>query len=325
MFHHLSVLLTESVAGLNIQPGQTVVDCTAGGGGHTQRLLEQVGEQGLVVAVDQDAYAIAHLQNRFALQIEQGNLVLHHGAFSEVGTPTFPVSSAHGMLADLGVSSPQLDTAARGFSFLREGPLDMRMSPEKGGETAAQILAQASQAELAQIFREFGEEPKAHILARLIVAERDERPFQTTTQLAAFIEQNIRYKTKSRTHPATRAFQALRIAVNRELEVVEQLLDRAVDFLAPSGRLAVITFHSLEDRIVKKKMRAWMGKDDRATGTAREVMRLPLTDSQLQLIQTNIRGQALRPFPTKPTEEECRVNPRARSAKLRIFQKADVS
>lgn len=321
-FNHITVLRQECIDSLEIVPGDTCIDCTAGGGGHTELLLAAAGEQGRVVAIDQDQTAIGHLKTRFDDEVSRQRLLLYQGSFENLGTSLFPVPKANRILADLGVSSPQLDCAERGFSFMRNGPLDMRMDQDNNPLTAEELLRESSHQELYEMFRDFGEEPKAWHIAGAIVEARVATPFVNTSQLAEFVQSKIRYKTRSRTHPATRVFQALRIAVNRELEVIETMLDRALEMLEPGGRLAVITFHSLEDRIVKKKMQLWSGKSTERSKVERDLSRLPLTQQELDRGKPPVFGKVVKPFPLSAPPAECERNPRARSAKLRVFEKS---
>lgn len=309
-FEHQTVLLYELVDALNLQPGSLAIDCTAGGGGHTRLLLEKVGLHGKVIAFDRDPEAIRALTSRFSDELANGQLVLVNEAFSGISRLTFdrPLMA---ICADLGVSSPQLDFPERGFSFMRDGPLDMRMDPTRG-MSAADIVNQFNESELADLIYQYGEEPKSRIIARKIIERRRIEPFSRTLQLANFISDNIHYREKSRTHKATRTFQALRIAVNQELVELEHLLEDGFNLLAPGGMFAIISFHSLEDRIIKHKFRAFCGKLPNLRH--HEFRHLPIDAPP-------IRGKILKPFPLIPSNEEIKNNPRARSAKLRCLQK----
>ena len=313
-FIHTTVLLEELINGLSLSEGYTAVDCTAGGGGHTARMLDQTGPSGTVWAIDRDPVAISNLQKKFADEAKRGQLILKHGACSEMlASITGPVDA---IAADLGVSSPQLDEADRGFSFMKDGPLDMRMN-QKAGPDASEIVATYSQQELTDIFRKWGEEPKAKFIAQAIVAYREHTPITRTLQLAEIVRGAVHYKTKSKKHPATKVFQALRICVNDELGEVEEILEKAMGLLKPGGRLGIITFHSLEDRIVKQ----FFKKASRTAGSRPELRGLPLTESQLEEIHKP-DAKIIKPFPVNPTDEEIAANPRARSAKLRVMEKA---
>jgi 16S rRNA (cytosine1402-N4)-methyltransferase len=285
-----------------MQPGQGkwIIDGTLGGGGHSEIFL-QAGAT--VLGVDRDPEALAHARDRLAAF--GGRFSTWEGNFSRLGEiPAIQSGQkADGLLLDLGVSSRQLDSAARGFSFMREGPLDMRMGPSSP-RTAAEVVNQWSEADLTKISFEFGEEPKARRIAAAIVKQRDARPFETTTQLAACIEAAV--GRHGRTHPATRAFQAIRMAVNEELESLAAALDAVSSVLKPGGRLLIITFHSLEDRMVKRflRHRSTPCIDDPAWPEPR-----PNPDFQFQLLARKA---------IIPTTGETSRNPRARSAKLRV-------
>lgn len=300
-FHHLPVLCEEIVAGLQVQAGGIYLDATVGGGGHTLAILQAGAAQ--IVALDQDRQALAAAQHRVKTW-QQGSppehpsqLIWIHTNFAQFDPQGSVESQARvplqfdGILADLGVSSPQLDQPERGFSFHHEGPLDMRMDGTGEMATAADWINHRDERELVQIFSEYGEEHYAKRIARQIVARR---PLHTTTQLAELIGQAVPPAARrGRIHPATRVFQALRIAVNQELQVLETLLQRAPNWLKPGGRLAVISFHSLEDRRVK-----WGFRQDP-------------------------RWQVITPKPIQAQPEEIARNPRARSAKLRIAARQD--
>ena len=302
-FAHEPVLLQEVLDALKPAPGKLVFDGTLGGGGHAEALLER-GVQ--LVAMDQDPHAIAHSSERLAqygerLCILRGNFRNFPRILAETG-----VSGFDGMLVDLGVSSHQLDEPSRGFSFQKDGPLDLRMDPEQP-RTAADLVASASEQELARIFSEYGEEPQARRLARAIVNARGKTPIKTTAELAEVISNTIGRKGKR--HPATLVFQALRIAVNDELAALLQFLEAAPRWLKPGGRLAVISFHSLEDRIVKQAFhRLSTPFLDRPEWPAPR----PNPDFCMRLVQRK---------PVEPGAEELGRNPRARSAKLRVAEK----
>lgn len=295
MNYHTSVMLEEVVSHLQPRAGGLYVDATVGGGGHTEALLRASAPDGRVIGLDWDDEAIAASRERLRGWGDRVELVAaDFGQLQDVLT-TAGVAGVDGVIFDLGVSSRQLDEPSRGFSFLRDGPLDMRMSLQTG-TTARELLATASAEELVRIFAEYGEEHRARAIARRIVAERDRQPLETTSQLALLVERVSGPQRGRRIHPATRVFQALRIAVNRELEQLEQGVAAAVAVLKPGGRVAVISFHSLEDRIVKWFFR---GEAGRETPTLRIVTKKPVI----------------------PGDEEMNANPRARSAKLRVAEK----
>jgi 16S rRNA (cytosine1402-N4)-methyltransferase len=315
-YHHITVLKHELVDVLDLKPGHTAVDCTLGGGGHTKLMLEKVGPSGKVIAFDRDLAAIQHAQRLLKPYIDSGNLVLHHAPFSEFRENLGELyGKVHGLCADLGVSSPQIDEPGRGFSFMHDGPLDMRMDTSCG-QTAADVVNQASAKELQTIFFKFGEEPKSAHLAKCIVEHRTNKPFLTTQDLAQFIKSKLRYNEASRKHPATKVFQALRIYVNGELDELVTLLADLPDALVKGGRASFITFHSLEDRLVKLKFNELQGK----TAANQALKGLPLTETQLEKA-INRKFEVLTQQPQLPSEEEVIENPRARSAKLRAILK----
>lgn len=286
------------------------IDCTCGGGGHTALLLKMNFAK--VISLDRDPEAISFLKKRFQKEIVDEKLILLETSFSKIYDAftnlslDFPVVS---IIADLGVSSPQLDKAERGFSFMREGPLDMRMSPDVA--SAADRLHQASLEEITEVLRKYGEEPQAYKIAQAIVAFCENEKFSTTLQLADLISKTVHYKTKSRKHPATKSFQAIRIWVNDELAEVEKMLESGFSLLVKKGRMSIITFHSLEDRIVKHFFKKHAN--------------LPPSPRGLPIIETRTPpGSIIKPFPVKPSQEEERKNRRARSAKLRTIQKVSL-
>lgn len=305
-YTHRSVLLDEAVQALSIGADGIYVDATFGRGGHTQAILARLGEGGRLLAIDKDPAAVQEAQARFAgdrrFEIEQGSFAMLQHYMESRGW----MGRVAGILLDLGVSSPQLDDPARGFSFMREGPLDMRMDPASG-QSAADWLATASAQEIAGVLREFGEERFAKRIAGAIVSAREEAPIATTKRLAEIVAaaQPTREPGK---HPATRTFQALRIFINRELDDLEQVLPQTVHALAPGGRLAVISFHSLEDRIVKRFMR------DEARGGDFPAD-LPITADRFQPRLRTV-GK-----PQYACAEEVDLNPRARSAVLRVAER----
>lgn len=287
--------------------GGIFVDGTYGRGGHSAAILADIGDSGHLLALDRDPEATANALTRFAgeqrFEIEQRGFAMMGDAIDKRGWN----GRVNGILLDLGVSSPQLDDADRGFSFLRDGPLDMRMDPQRG-ESAADWLNHAKEQDIIRVLRVYGEERFARRIAVAIVARRQQSPLQTTAELAQLIEQAVPKKREPGKHPATRSFQAIRIHINRELEQLEHVLPQCLQALAPAGRLAVISFHSLEDRIVKRFMR----EHSRPPFVPREI---PITAAQerppLRLI-----GKAQR-----ATAAELQNNPRARSAVLRVAEK----
>lgn len=248
-FNHIPVLFNETIEALSIKPDGVYVDCTAGGGGHSAAVLERL-TTGKLIAIDQDPDAIATLQKRFAgndkVIIVHDNFVNIENVLSDLG-----IIGVDGVMADLGVSSHQLDTDERGFSFHKDAPLDMRMS--QSGVSAKDLVNNASQQDLRRIIYSYGEEKFASSIARNIVKAREKEPIETTFQLVDIIKASMPMKAKRDGHPARKTFQALRIEVNGELDKLDKALDSMFEVLNPGGRLAIITFHSLEDRIVKKR------------------------------------------------------------------------
>ena len=294
---HEPVLLKEVLHFLQVKAGGSYVDGTVGGGGHAEAILDRMEGQGLYVAIDRDRETLERARERLGRFERQVHFV--HGVFSQISKilKDLQIETVDGVLIDLGVSSFQLEAGERGFSFLKEGPLDMRMDPE-GLETdgrwplptAAEIVNEWPEKELAEIFYKFGEERFARRIARAIVAVRRGSPFNTTTELSRFIEKTVP-RGRSKIHPATRVFQALRIVVNGELDHLKRFLSDEFRFLNEAGRVAVISFHSLEDRLVKQSFRS---RED-----LKVITKKPVTASV----------------------EELRENPRSRSAKLRIAEK----
>ena len=302
---HETVLLREAVEALVTTPGGMYVDGTFGRGGHTAQVLEALLDSGSVLAIDKDPEA-ADVAAK--MQSTDPRLAFFHGSFADLPAALAQqgVAQVDGILLDLGVSSPQLDQAQRGFSFQADGPLDMRMDTTRGA-TAAQWLASAEQDEISAVLKDYGEERFAKRIAAAIVEARSEQPLETTAQLAKVVsEANPRWEKHK--HPATRAFQAIRIRVNRELDDLQQLLDVAVDLLTVGGRLVVISFHSLEDRMVKRYMR------DMARGKSLP-RGVPVTEADLDR-RLKLVGKAL-----KAGAEELAANPRSRSAVMRVAEK----
>ncbi|MCX6043868.1 MAG: 16S rRNA (cytosine(1402)-N(4))-methyltransferase RsmH [Chloroflexi bacterium] len=304
---HIAVLAHEVIVGLNIRPGIRMIDGTLGGGGHTAQMLERSAPDGTVLGVDADPAALRRVQAKFPDEIAQGRLVVAAGNFVELEQ----IAQAHGfanvdaILLDLGVSSFQLETAERGFSFMQDGPLDMRFDPTQALD-AAEIVNTWQEQELANLLYEYGEETRSRRIARYLVQHR---PFTTTGPLAQAVEKAVGGRKGSRIHPATRTFQALRIAVNEELTHLEQVLPQCLNLLKPAGRLAVISFHSLEDRIVKQ----WMQRE------ARTYVHDPLHPFGGQKREPTLT--IITPKPLTATVDEANQNPRSRSAKLRIAER----
>jgi len=304
-YSHAPVLLDEVVS--YVPAGaRLLVDCTAGGGGHAAALLERFPEAELL-ALDRDPHAVATLQSR--LESQGSRVVIRHSTFSRLPSHLM-VESADFILADLGVSSPQLDQAARGFSFLSDGPLDMRMDPGSGGPTAADIVNTWPEQELCRLFMDLGEERFSGRIAQALVYSRDQRALRTSGELARVIHQAVPFKFHRRgRHPATKVFQALRIAVNEELEELSKLLESAPGMLRPGGRLAVISFHSLEDRKVKEAFRTWENPC--------------VCPSEIPVCVCGLTplGRRLTKKAVAPSAAEISTNPRSRSAHLRVFEK----
>jgi 16S rRNA (cytosine1402-N4)-methyltransferase len=317
---HTSVLKRELVAALNLQPGSTVIDCTAGLGGHTELMLEAVGDKGKVFAIDRDPWAVSRLRSRFEQQIHDRQLIVVEDAFSNIGhiLKDHEIDAVDGIAADLGVSSPQLDVGERGFSFNLDGPLNMRMDSDSNKTTAASLVNELSKDELKEIFWIYGEEPKAKFIAEAIVDFRMGKPIETTRELANIIKKAVFYPKASKKHPATKAFQALRIYLNDELGELKSLLHDGFESLSQGGRLAIISFHSLEDRLIKHKFKELAGK----TQNNPSMRHLPITDSELKKTY-QIAGKIIKPFPIYPNESELKVNIRSRSAKLRVIEKTN--
>ncbi len=309
---HITVLLHEAVDGLALKEDGIYIDATFGRGGHSRLILSKLSANGRLIAIDRDPRAIAEAQ-----KIQDSRFHIEHNSFSaiaEICEKLGLTGKIDGILLDLGVSSPQLDDAERGFSFMKDGPLDMRMDTTKG-LSAAQWLQQVSEQDLAWVLKTFGEERFAKRIAQAIVnynksaVEKNSEILNRTLQLAELIAQSVPFKDKHK-HPATRSFQAIRIYINSELEELESLLQSALTVLAPKGRLSVISFHSLEDRMVKHFMRKQSKGEDIPKG-------LPLREDQIERRQTlKTIGKAI-----QPSDEEIAFNPRSRSAVLRIAER----
>jgi 16S rRNA (cytosine1402-N4)-methyltransferase len=300
-WQHTTVLLSEAVDALDIQPDGTYVDATFGRGGHSRLILSKLSAQGRLIAFDKDPDAIAAAQ-----QIQDPRFSIRHQGFADLGE--LPARSVDGVLMDLGVSSPQIDNPARGFSFRNDGPLDMRMDTTRG-QSVREWLAEAELQHIAEVIREYGEERFAQQIAKAIVARRQERGVPaSTSELAQLVADAVKTREPGK-DPATRTFQAFRIFINAELEELQQALSASLQVLRPEGRLAVISFHSLEDRIVKQFI----------TQHSREVYdrRAPFAAPKIMDFEAIER--------IKPTEQEVQVNPRSRSAILRVAKRLDTS
>ncbi|MFC5703604.1 16S rRNA (cytosine(1402)-N(4))-methyltransferase RsmH [Cohnella faecalis] len=316
MFHHITVLLEEAVEGLNVKPDGIYVDCTLGGAGHSSLIASKLGPGGRLIALDQDDAALANAREKLAPWADSVTLVKSNfrylkQALREAGVPEVDgTPRVDGVLFDLGVSSPQLDEADRGFSYNHDAPLDMRMDRE-GPLTARDIVNEWDEKEITQIIRDYGEEKFARSIARKIEGARAKGPIETTGQLVDIIKSAIPAAARrTGPHPAKRTFQALRIAVNDELGAVKEALAQTIDVLNPGGRASVITFHSLEDRIAKTAFAAEVASCSCPTD-------FPICvcgggDGRLRLTPRK---------PIVPSERELADNPRARSAKLRIAEK----
>lgn len=308
MTAHVSVLLQESIDGLAIKPDGIYIDCTFGRGGHSSHILEQLGDEGRLIAIDRDPTAI-EAAKRFA---DVANFTIEHTPFSEilaVAQKHDVVGKVDGILMDLGVSSPQLDEADRGFSFMKPGPLDMRMDFTRG-ISAADWLAKAEEDDIVFALKTYGEEKFARKIARKIINTRDESPLLTTTDLANLVASTVPKSKVEKKHPATRTFQGIRIYINSELVEIEKALESSLEVLKPTGRLSVISFHSLEDRIVKQFIR----KESKGKQVPRG---LPMTEAELNVgIKLKPIGKAI-----KPSEQEIASNSRARSSVLRVAER----
>ena len=306
---HIPVLLHEALTALCIKHDGLYLDCTFGRGGHSRAILAELGASGRLIGFDRDPSAVAVARN---LAQEDPRFEIVHTAFSELETAldSLAVSRVHGILMDLGVSSPQLDEARRGFSFQADGPLDMRMDPTSG-ESAADWIARADADEIAHVLWVFGEERLSRRIARAIVEARELTPIVTTTQLSQIVT-SAQPKKDQNKHPATRSFQGIRLHINGELTEVEQGLEAAMNRLEVGGRLAVISFHSLEDRLVKRALRD-------ASRPPKGDPRMPLPDSVAQP-KLKLVGKAIKASP-----DELRLNPRARSAVLRIAERTEAA
>ena len=308
-FHHVSVMLEETVQGLVTDPQGTYVDCTLGGGGHSHRIAELLAPEGRLIGLDQDEAAIRAATERLSDVGCRVEIVHSNFRHLEKVLHGLGVEQVDGVVFDLGVSSHQIDTAERGFSYMQDAPLDMRMDPE-AALSAYEVVNTYSQEELARIFHDYGEERWGKRIAEFIVKEREESPIKTTGELVEVICKAVpkAVRRASAGHPAKRIFQAIRIEVNDELGILENAFKTAVRFLKPGGRLAIITFHSLEDRIAKQ--------------TLKEMARGCICPPELPVCTCNHKPEIkLLGKPKQATKEELRDNSRSKSAKLRIAEK----
>ena len=309
-FEHKSVLLHETVDSLNIRPDGIYVDGTLGGGGHASLVCSRLGENGRLIGIDQDADAIAAATER--LKPYGGRVTIVRNNYENIDTvlAELGIPGVDGIYLDLGVSSYQLDTAERGFTYREDAPLDMRMD-QRNAETAADIVNGYSEMELYRIIRDYGEDRFAKNIAKHIVRARQEKPLETTGELIEVIKAAIPAKVRATGgHPAKRTFQAIRIAVNKELEVLEHSIDKMIGLLNPGGRLSIITFHSLEDRIVKNKFKE------------NENPCVCPPDFPVCMCGRKSRGRVVTRKPIVPTGQEIEENKRSKSSKLRVFEKS---
>lgn len=309
MFLHTTVLLNEAVEGLNIKPDGIYVDCTLGGAGHSSVILSKLGEHGKLIAFDQDETAIVHAKEKLSAYHEKLIIVKSNFLHLKEELGNLGIFKVDGILYDLGVSSPQLDTPERGFSYHHDAPLDMRMDND-APVSAYDVVNHWSYEDLVRIFFRYGEEKFSKQIARKIEAARELKPIETTFELVDLIKEAIPAPARRKGgHPAKRIFQAIRIAVNDELSVFEDSLNQAIELLCPGGRISVITFHSLEDRICKVTFKKASETPDLPSG-------LPIIPDEYKPILKLISRK-----PILPSEEELERNNRARSAKLRIAEK----
>lgn len=309
-FEHKSVLLYETVDSLNIKPDGIYVDGTLGGGGHAYEVCKRLGDHGRLIGIDQDADAIAAASERLSefqdkVTIVRSNYENIASVLSDLG-----IAKVDGIYLDLGVSSYQLDTASRGFTYREDAPLDMRMD-QRNTQTAADIVNTYSEMELYRIIRDYGEDRFAKNIAKHIVRQRQEKPYETTGELIETIKAAIPAKIRATGgHPAKRTFQAIRIELNHELDVLNRSIDTMIDLLNPGGRLSIITFHSLEDRIVKKRFRD------------NENPCICPPEFPVCMCGRKSKGTVITRKPIVPSDEELEYNKRSKSSKLRVFERA---
>ncbi len=310
-FEHKSVLLKETIESLMIRPDGIYVDGTLGGGGHAFEVCRRLGEGGRLVGIDQDADAVCAASERLAGFGERVTIVRNNYENIAEVLASLGIEKADGIYLDLGVSSYQLDTAERGFTYREDAPLDMRMD-QRGSLTAADIVNTYSESELYRIIRDYGEEKFARNIARHIVKNRQEKPYETTGELTGTIMAAIPAKARATGgHPAKRTFQAIRIELNHELDVLNRSIDTMIGLLKPGGRLCIITFHSLEDRIVKNRFRE------------NENPCICPPEFPVCVCGRKSRGTVVTKKPIVPTDKEIEENKRAKSSKLRVFERGD--
>jgi 16S rRNA (cytosine1402-N4)-methyltransferase len=309
-YRHIPVMTAEVLEYLDCRPGRVYVDGTLGGAGHAQAILERSTPDGLLIGLDQDADAVANA--RSVLEPYAGRIRFVHANFARLAEvlPQLGLTAADGILLDLGVSLYQLEGSGRGFSFLRDEPLDMRMDTRSEDDTAADLVNRLTEGELKRIFQEFGEERFSGRIARRVVATRRRQPIRTSAELARIVCEAVPGGGRGRIHPATRVFMALRIAVNREIERLEQFMDRLPGLLNPGGRVCILSFHSLEDRVVKQRLKA-LDKSRRGgawpSGTLADE-----SEGAFRILTRKV---------VRPGAAELAANPMARSAKLRAAER----
>ena len=309
IFEHKSVLLYETVDSLNIKPDGIYVDGTLGGGGHAYEVLKRLGPKGRLIGIDQDADAIQAASGRLKEYGEKATIVRSNYRNIKEVLSSLGIGKVDGIYLDLGVSSYQLDTAERGFTYRENAPLDMRMD-QRNEKTAADIVNEYSEMELYRIIRDYGEDRFAKNIAKHIVKARQEKRIETTDELVEIIKAAIPARVRAEGgHPAKRTFQAIRIECNHELDVLEQSIDTMIELLNPGGRLSIITFHSLEDRIVKSRFRL------------NENPCICPHDFPVCVCGRKSKGKVVSRKPILPSEEELEMNPRSKSAKLRVFER----
>lgn len=312
-YRHIPVLLDECIEALDLRDGVTALDCTLGGAGHSEAIARSIAPHGTLIGIDQDDMALEAAARRLGDAGLDSDPLLLKGNFADLDEllVTARVPGVDAALFDLGVSSPQFDFPERGFSYREDAPLDMRMDPGTRTLTAAEILNSYTVDDLTRVLRDYGEEKWAARIARFIVDARGEQPVNSTFQLVDIIKRAIPANARKKGgHPAKRTFQAIRIELNQELTVLEQSIDTMIDLLNPSGRLSIITFHSLEDRIVKKRFRE------------SEHPCICPPDFPVCVCGRVSRGRVITRKPILPSEEELEVNSRSKSAKLRVFERA---
>lgn len=310
-FKHVSVLLQETIDGLAVKPDGIYVDGTTGGGGHSYEICKRLGENGRLICIDQDAEALAAAEKRLEPFAGIVTMVKSNYAQMKEVLKQLGIDKIDGIVLDLGVSSYQLDNAERGFSYREDAPLDMRMDREQT-LTARDIVNEYPESELYRIIKEYGEERFAKNIARNICKRRQDKPLETTFELVDIIRNSMPAKARNgKSHPAKRTFQAIRIECNQELEVLRQALDEMVDLLKDGGRISIITFHSLEDRMVKTSFRR---QENPCTCPP---------DFPVCVCGNKPKGKVITRKPILPSEEECEQNTRSKSAKLRVFERIE--